>query len=93
LKRTDREITKLPEIKSILNKAIVCRIGMADGVEPLSSRSVLAIQTEKSAFIHPCPEKKLPCWRKTPGVALKLTSVTASYVVSSRVHWRCDIKV
>jgi nitroimidazol reductase NimA-like FMN-containing flavoprotein (pyridoxamine 5'-phosphate oxidase superfamily) len=32
--RTDREITDLSEIESILNNAMVCRIGMADAGEP-----------------------------------------------------------
>ena len=34
MRRTDREITDLIEIESILNDAIVCRIGLADGGEP-----------------------------------------------------------
>ena len=84
--RTDREITYLSEIESILNNAMVCRIGMLMLVSPILSRSVLAIQTEKFTFIQLCPEKKLPCWRKTPGAVLRLTSVTALYEVSSRVQ-------
>ena len=34
MRRTDREITDLLEIESILNAATVCRIGLADGGEP-----------------------------------------------------------
>jgi nitroimidazol reductase NimA-like FMN-containing flavoprotein (pyridoxamine 5'-phosphate oxidase superfamily) len=34
MRRTDREITDLYEIESILNDAVVCRIGLADGGEP-----------------------------------------------------------
>jgi nitroimidazol reductase NimA-like FMN-containing flavoprotein (pyridoxamine 5'-phosphate oxidase superfamily) len=34
MRRTDREITDLAEIESILNNAVVCRIGLADGGEP-----------------------------------------------------------
>ncbi len=34
MRRTDREITDLAEIESILKNATVCRIGMADGGEP-----------------------------------------------------------
>ena len=34
MRRTDREITDLAEIESILNDAVVCRIGLADGGEP-----------------------------------------------------------
>ncbi|MCK9590590.1 MAG: hypothetical protein M0Q91_01090 [Methanoregula sp.] len=34
MRRTDREITDLNEIESILNNATVCRIGLANGSEP-----------------------------------------------------------
>jgi hypothetical protein len=34
MRRDDREITNCLEIESILNNAIVCRIGLADGDEP-----------------------------------------------------------
>jgi nitroimidazol reductase NimA-like FMN-containing flavoprotein (pyridoxamine 5'-phosphate oxidase superfamily) len=34
MRRTDREITDIVEIESILNDATVCRIGLADGDEP-----------------------------------------------------------
>lgn len=34
MKRTDREITDIVEIESILNESMVCRIGLADGSEP-----------------------------------------------------------
>jgi nitroimidazol reductase NimA-like FMN-containing flavoprotein (pyridoxamine 5'-phosphate oxidase superfamily) len=34
MKRTDREITDVLEIESILHKALVCRIGLANGNEP-----------------------------------------------------------
>jgi nitroimidazol reductase NimA-like FMN-containing flavoprotein (pyridoxamine 5'-phosphate oxidase superfamily) len=34
MKRTDREITNIVEIESILNESMVCRIGLADGSEP-----------------------------------------------------------
>ena len=34
MRRTDREITDIVEIESILNGAMVCRIGLADGNEP-----------------------------------------------------------
>lgn len=34
MRRADREITDLAEIESILNDAVVCRIGLADGGEP-----------------------------------------------------------
>lgn len=34
MRRKDREITDRTEIASILNEALVCRIGLADGGEP-----------------------------------------------------------
>jgi nitroimidazol reductase NimA-like FMN-containing flavoprotein (pyridoxamine 5'-phosphate oxidase superfamily) len=34
MKRTDREITNIVEIESILNASMVCRSGLADGSEP-----------------------------------------------------------
>ena len=34
MRRKDREITDRAEIESILNEAMVCRIGLADGGEP-----------------------------------------------------------
>ena len=34
MRRTEREITDLFEIESILNNAAICRIGLADGGEP-----------------------------------------------------------
>jgi hypothetical protein len=34
MRRSDREITDIIEIESILNEAHVCRIGLSDGVEP-----------------------------------------------------------
>jgi len=34
MRRSDREITDVVEIESVLNEAHVCRIGLSDGVEP-----------------------------------------------------------
>jgi hypothetical protein len=34
MRRSDREITDIVEIESILNEAHVCRIGLSVGVEP-----------------------------------------------------------
>ena len=58
MRRSDRQITDIVEIESLLNDAQVRRIGMSDGVEPYI-RFVLGTLTEQFTIIQPCPEKKL----------------------------------
>jgi hypothetical protein len=91
--RTDREITDLSEIESILNNAMVCRIGMADAGEPYIVPVCFGYMDGKIYLHSAMSGKKITLLENTPGATLKLTSVTASYLVSSRVHRRCDTKV
>jgi nitroimidazol reductase NimA-like FMN-containing flavoprotein (pyridoxamine 5'-phosphate oxidase superfamily) len=66
MRRTDREISDLPEIESLLNKAIVCRIGMADSGKP-SIVPVCFGYSDGKIYLHSAVSgKKLSCWRKNP---------------------------
>jgi nitroimidazol reductase NimA-like FMN-containing flavoprotein (pyridoxamine 5'-phosphate oxidase superfamily) len=93
MRRSDREITDLFEIVSILNAATVCRIGIADSGEPYLIPVCFGYIHGTINIHSPLSGKKLRCWRKIPGAALRLTSVTPSFVMSARVHRGCDTKV
>jgi nitroimidazol reductase NimA-like FMN-containing flavoprotein (pyridoxamine 5'-phosphate oxidase superfamily) len=55
MRRKDREITDRAEMESILNEAMVCRIGLADGGEPYVVP--LSFGYENGAvYIHSAPE-------------------------------------
>jgi nitroimidazol reductase NimA-like FMN-containing flavoprotein (pyridoxamine 5'-phosphate oxidase superfamily) len=92
MRRSDREITDILEIESILNAATVCRIGLADSGEPYII-PVCFGYFHGTIYIHSTVSgKKLRCWRKIHGAALRLTNVTPSFVMSARVHGGCDTK-
>ena len=55
MRRKDREITDRAEIEAILNEAMVCRIGLADGGEPYVVPLCFGYE-DGSVYIHSAPE-------------------------------------
>lgn len=55
MRRKDREITDRAEIESILNEAMVCRIGLADGGDPYVVPLSFGYE-DGSVSIHSAPE-------------------------------------
>ena len=55
MRRKDREITDRAEIEAILNEAMVCRIGLADGGEPYVVPLSFGYE-DGSVYIHSAPE-------------------------------------
>jgi len=66
MRRKDRGITDRAEIETILNEALVCRIGLADGEEPY----VIPVSygyDDNAIYIHSAPEgKKIAILEKNP---------------------------
>ncbi|HET6580729.1 MAG TPA: pyridoxamine 5'-phosphate oxidase family protein [Methanoregula sp.] len=57
MRREDREITDYLEIDSILQDAIVCRIGLAEGDEPYVVPLCFGYE-DRTIYLHSAPEGK-----------------------------------
>jgi nitroimidazol reductase NimA-like FMN-containing flavoprotein (pyridoxamine 5'-phosphate oxidase superfamily) len=77
MKRTDREITDIIEIESILNDAMVCRIGLADASEPYII-PVCFGYLPGLIYLHSCLSgKKLDMMEKNPRVCFEVDQCDA----------------
>lgn len=66
MRRTDREITHLAEIETILHEAMVCRIGLADGGEPYIVPVCFGYRN-KTIYLHSAMAgKKISMIKKNP---------------------------
>jgi nitroimidazol reductase NimA-like FMN-containing flavoprotein (pyridoxamine 5'-phosphate oxidase superfamily) len=66
MRRKDREITDLDEIGAILDEAMVCRIGFADGGDPYVVPLSFGYE-DGAVYIHSAPEgKKIVMLEKNP---------------------------
>jgi len=66
MRRKDREITDRAEIEAILKKALVCRIGLADGGEPYIVPLSFGYE-DGAVYLHSAVEgKKIAMLEKNP---------------------------
>lgn len=78
MKRKDREITDQDEIGAILDEAMVCRIGFADGGDPYVVPLSFGYENV-AVYLHSAPEgKKIVMLEKNPAAASKWISATTS---------------
>jgi nitroimidazol reductase NimA-like FMN-containing flavoprotein (pyridoxamine 5'-phosphate oxidase superfamily) len=71
MRRSDRAITDTAELESILREAIVCRMGLCDGVVPYVVPMNYGYR-DGSVFLHSAIEgRKIEILRRNPNVCLE----------------------
>jgi uncharacterized protein len=89
MKRTDREITDIVEIESILNESMVCRIGLAEGSEPYIIPVCFGYVPGIICIHSSMSGKKIAIIEKNPKICFEVDQCIQSFRIRFRVHGEC----